>query len=74
MIGEGELKENIKNKVKEYGISDKVEFLNQRKDVAELLQAMDCFILPSLYEGLPVVGIEAQTSGLPLICSDTITK
>ena len=74
LIGEGELKENIKNKVKEYGISDKVEFLNQRKDVAELLQAMDCFILPSLYEGLPVVGIEAQTSGLPLICSDTITK
>lgn len=74
LIGDGKLKRSIINKVEQYGIKDKVEFLNQRKDVAELLQAMDCFILPSLYEGLPVVGVEAQTSGLSLICSDTITK
>lgn len=74
MIGDGELKENITNKIEKYGINDRVLFLNQRNDVAQLLQAMDCFILPSLYEGFPVVGVEAQTSGLPLICSDTITK
>lgn len=40
-------------------------FLGQRSDVNELFQAMDVFCLPSLYEGLPVVGVEAQASGLP---------
>lgn len=74
LIGEGQLQETIIAKVKELKIEDKVIFLNQRKDVGDLLHAGDCFILPSLYEGLPVVGIEAQTSGLPLICSDTITR
>jgi len=74
LIGEGNLKNKIINKVEELKITEKVKFLNLRQDVPELLQAMDCFILPSLYEGLPVVGIEAQTSGLPLICSETITN
>ena len=74
LIGEGNLKDKIINKVEELKITEKVKFLNLRQDVPELLQAMDCFILPSFYEGLPVVGIEAQTSGVSLICSETITN
>ena len=50
-----------------------VLILSFRSDVDQLLQAMDCFIMPSLYEGLPVVGIEAQASGLPCFFSDKIT-
>ena len=53
---------------------DFVKFLNNRDDVNELLCAADIFIFPSLYEGLPLTLVEAQTSGLPIICSDTITK
>lgn len=74
LIGDGELKEKIIRKLEVLKIKDKVKFLGVRRDVPELLQAIDCFILPSLYEGLPVVGVEAQTSGLPLFCSDTITE
>ena len=62
-----------------YGYSDEllekqVKFLGQRNDVNELMQAMDIFLLPSLYEGLPVVGVEAQTSGLLCILSSSMTK
>ena len=45
-----------------------------RKDVPEIMQAMDCFVLPSHFEGLPLVGIEAQAAGLKCFFSDTITK
>ena len=48
-------------------------FLGTRSDVNELLQAMDIFVLPSLYEGLPVIGIEAQASGLPCLFSNNVT-
>ena len=74
LIGDGELKEKIIRKLEGLKIKDKVKFLGVRKDVPELLQAIDCFILPSLYEGLPVVGVEAQASGVPLFCSDSITE
>lgn len=60
-------------KVKELKLTNQVQFLGMRNDVPELMQAMDCFILPSKFEGLPVVGIEAQASGLPTFFSDTIT-
>lgn len=49
-------------------------FLGKRSDVDELYSAMDVFLLPSLYEGLPVVGVEAQVSGLPCIFSNEITR
>lgn len=65
---------NVKDKIKNLKIEDKVEFLGMRKDVPELMQAMDCFILPSHFEGLPLVGIEAQAAGLKCFFSDTITK
>lgn len=51
-----------------------VLFLGIRNDVSELMQAMDCFLLPSRFEGLPIVGIEAQAAGLPCFFSDSITK
>ena len=55
-------------------MQNNVIFLGQREDVRELYNAFDVFILPSLYEGLPVVGVEAQANGLPCIFSDTISN
>ena len=74
LIGEGPLEEIMKEKVKNLKIGDKVKFLGIRNDVNELYQAMDVFLLPSSFEGLPVVGIEAQTAGLPCFFSDKISK
>lgn len=74
LIGEGPLEKQIKDKVKEYNLEEKVLFLGVRKDCYRMYQAMDLFVLPSLYEGLPVVGVEAQCAGLPCIFSDTTTQ
>lgn len=74
LFGEGDLENKIKQKVNELGISENVKFMGVKGNVNEYLQAMDLFILPSLFEGLPLTGIEAQTSGLPCLFSDTITK
>lgn len=74
LIGQGPLKERIEEKVKQLGISNSVLFLGQRNDTNKLYQAMDVFVLPSLYEGLPVVGVEAQASGLLCLLSDEMTK
>lgn len=73
LVGIGPLKEKVESKVKELKLIDNVLFLEQRKDVNELMMAMDVFVLPSLYEGLPLVGVEAQAAGLPCIFSDSIT-
>ena len=72
LIGTGELENQIKNMVNDLKIKDKVLFLGQRSDVNNLLQAMDCFAFPSLYEGLGMVLIEAQASGLDIIASDSV--
>lgn len=74
LVGTGELEEEITEKAKKLDVTDHIIFTGVRKDVERLYQAMDVFVLPSLYEGLPVVGIEAQTSGLPFLVSDTVTK
>lgn len=74
LVGQGPLKEEIQEKVKKLGLTAKVAFLGQRNDVNELYQAMDIFILPSLYEGLGMVTIEAQVSGLKCICSNEVPK
>lgn len=55
-------------------ISDYIILLGNRNDVDRIYQAMDVFVLPSQYEGLPVVGVEAQASGLPCIMSDRMTS
>lgn len=74
LIGQGPLMNEIKQKVEALGISDSVKFLGQRDDVNELYQVFDVFLLPSLYEGLPVVGVEAQATGNLCILSDSMTQ
>ena len=74
LIGTGPLEEKIKAKVKKLNLENSVLFLGQRNDTNKLYSVMDVFCLPSLYEGLPVVGVEAQASGLPCLFSNNITQ
>ena len=74
LVGQGPLETEIKEKVDKLELTDSVKFLGQRSDVNELYSAMDVFLLPSLYEGLPVVGVEAQATGLLCVLSDDMTK
>lgn len=74
LIGDGPLEEEIKYMAQREQIYDKVIFLGKRNDINILLQAMDVFILPSLFEGLPVSVLEAQASGLKCFVSENVTK
>ena len=74
LIGVGELQEQIKEKIQTLGLSNKVLMLNLRSDIQELLNAMDVFVLPSFFEGLPVVGVEAQATGLQVFTSTGVTR
>src|SRR5699024_10054772 len=74
LIGEGELEEDIKNKVEKLDLKQNVQFLGCRSDVSDLLQAIDVIIFPSYYEGLPGAILEAQAAGLPCVISDNVTK
>lgn len=71
LIGTGALEKNIKEKVLEEGLASKVIFLGLRDDVDAWMQAMDCFIFPSKWEGFGTVLVEAQASGLPVVSADT---
>lgn len=72
LVGGGADVPKIQAKAQELGITERVRFLGVRSDVADLMQAMDVFVFPSLYEGLPVTMVEAQASGLPCIISDKV--
>lgn len=72
LVGSGDGQQAIEDKVKRLGLSDAVLFLGSRGDVNRVLQAMDVFFFPSLYEGLPLSIIEAQAAGLPCIISDNV--
>lgn len=72
--GVGEMRQEIEEKLAESGLSDSVMMLGTRTDVPELLQAMDVFILPSLWEGLGIVAVEAQAAGLPTLVSDAVPR
>lgn len=74
LVGTGENENKIKKQIKKYGIEQNVLMLGNRADVNELYQAFDVFVLPSLFEGIPVVGIEAQCAGLPCIFSHKVPK
>lgn len=74
LVGDGELRSTIENKVEKLGIAQSVIFTGVRPDVHKLFQAMDIFVFPSLYEGLGIVLIEAQASGLPCVVSNTIPE
>lgn len=72
LVGGGEDMPKMQAKAQALGIAEHVRFLGVRSDVAELMQAMDVFVFPSLYEGLPVTMVEAQVAGLPCIISDKV--
>lgn len=72
--GEFGYQQKIKNMIHNKGLDDKVVFLGKRKYINDIMQALDVLALPSNYEGFPVVGVEAQAAGLPLLCSDKITN
>lgn len=74
LVGGGEDMPKIQAKAQSLGIADHVRFLGVRSDVADLMQAMDVFVFPSLYEGLPVTMVEAQASGLPCLISDKVPR
>ena len=74
LIGEGPLQERIENQAKSLGISDAVIFCGKKSDLGKWYSAMDCFMLPSFYEGLPIVGVEAQANGLPCLFSEAISN
>ena len=74
LVGDGPLKSSVQEKVKSLGLENNVHFTGYRSDIAFLLNSMDLFVLPSLYEGLPMSCLEAQASGLPCIIADTITE
>lgn len=74
LIGTGEKEKELRDRVHHYGLDQVVYFLGSRDDVNELYQAMDVFVMPSFFEGIPVTGIEAQFSGLTCLFSDKVPK
>lgn len=72
LVGKGELEEDIRKKVRDLEMEDAVMFTGIRSDIQELLQAMDVFVLPSRFEGLGIVAIEAQAAGLRIFTSNQI--
>lgn len=72
LVGQGTLEKAIRKQTIELGIEDHVIFTGVRSDVNELMQAMDVFVLPSYFEGLGIVNVEAQTAGLPCFVSDKV--
>lgn len=74
LVGDGEDFDEINSYVKKKNLDNSIILLGLRKDVADVMQMIDIFLLPSRYEGLPVVAIEAQCAGIPCLLSDQITK
>lgn len=73
-IGGGELDKQVKEYIKENHLGNYIKLFGSRDDVSSLYQAMDVYLLPSFFEGLPIAAIEAQATGLPCVLSDSITK
>lgn len=73
-VGDDSNSDSLKQLVREKGLTDKILFYGKTNAVYEILNAMDIFLLPSRFEGLPVCGIESQSNGLPIIYSDKVTK
>lgn len=74
LLGDGQARPAMEERCRELGIADRVKFLGNRKDTQRFYQAMDVFLLPSFFEGLPGVLVEAQAAGLACIVSDTVTR
>lgn len=73
LVGAGPLEEEIRTKIAEMNLNDQILLLGRRNDVYELMTCADVMILPSLWEGLPTVAVEAQAMGLPCVIADTVT-
>lgn len=73
-IGEGPKKQEIENHIKELNLEDSILVLGFQENIQDFLQAMDCYLLPSLFEGMPISLIEAASAGLPCLASDRITQ
>lgn len=74
LVGGGELFEEVKQQISQLGINDAVVMVGSKTNTEDYYQAMDVFVFPSLWEGLPVSVVEAQANGLPCLLSDTITR
>lgn len=74
LIGDGELREDIKKQVEGFGLSDSVMFLGNRNDVYRLLNGMDIFIMPTRFEGLSLALLEVQCAGLPCLTTNVVPK
>ncbi len=74
LVGEGELLDETLAKAKRLGIDDKIIYLGVRRDIDALMNAFDVFVMPSFFEGLPIVGVEAQATGLPVVTSTGVTR
>ncbi|MEJ8787495.1 glycosyltransferase [Dorea sp. ICN-14282] len=73
-VGDGELADQVKSVVKENNLEDKIIFAGAVDNVSEWMSALDCLVMPSLFEGLPFVLVEAQAAGLPCVVSSTVSK
>lgn len=73
-VGDGSLAEKFRQKINSYGIDDRVFMLNETKKVEDYYKMFDVFVLPSKFEGLPLVAVEAQASGVPCLLSEKITR
>lgn len=74
IIGAGNLEDKMKSRIADYEMDSVMSWLGRREDIKQFYNAFDAFLLPSIYEGLPVVGLEAQACGLPVFFSDAITR
>ncbi|MEC0247485.1 glycosyltransferase family 1 protein [Paenibacillus chitinolyticus] len=74
LVGDGPLRATVEEDARSKGLEKRIHFMGVRKEIPEILKAMDVFLMPSLFEGVPVVLIEAQASGLPCVVSNTVTK
>lgn len=74
LVGEGELVDEVLEQVDKLGLEDRVHYLGTRQDIPALMNAFDLLLLPSFFEGLPVVGVEAQAAGLPVVTSTGVTR
>lgn len=74
IAGQGDLREEFLQRVKKEGLENKILYLGLIRNVPDLLKISDCLLVPSIYEGLPVVGVEAQAAGCRALISDRLTK
>ena len=74
IIGAGAMEQQMLDKIKNLKLDERISWLGRREDIKQFYMAFDAFLLPSLYEGLPVVGIESQAAGLPVFFSENVTR